>query len=54
MASKDEIVSSLRKQGINPSPLDMTFMVACVIKKVKNDDKRLDEAVYECYKEIRD
>lgn len=54
MATEKEVTSSLKKQGLNPSNLDLVFMVACVVKKVKTDDKSLDEAVCECYKEVRD
>jgi hypothetical protein len=53
MATEKEITSSLKKQGLNPSNLDLVFMVACVVKKVKDGDS-LDKAVYECYKEVRD
>lgn len=53
MATEKEITSSLTKQGLNPSNLDLVFMVACVVKKVKDGDS-LDKAVYECYKEVRD
>lgn len=52
MASKDEIRSSLIKQGFDPSGLDYAFMVACVLKRMR-DGKSLDVAVYDCYKELK-
>ena len=53
MASKEEIINSLKKQGFNPSALDYAFMVACVSKKMREDGKSLDDAVDACYRDLK-
>jgi hypothetical protein len=54
MVTKKEVIKSLKKQGLVNDPdswRKLAQVVACTSVKVKKG-KRLDEAVYECCKEV--
>ena len=55
MASKSEVINSLKKQGLVTDPeswMKLGAVIACVSVKMKAG-KDVDEAVYSCYKELK-
>jgi hypothetical protein len=56
MATKSEVVRSLKKQGLVDDPeswMKLAAMIACVTKKMREEGKSLDTAVYDCYMEVK-
>ncbi|MEI6706344.1 MAG: hypothetical protein WCK96_04310 [Methylococcales bacterium] len=55
MASKSEIVNSLKKQGLVTDPetwMKLAALIACVSVKMGKGEA-LDAAVYSCFQEVR-
>ena len=55
MASKSEVINSLKKQGLVSDPeswMKLTALIACVSVKVK-EGEALDKAVDSCYEKVK-